>query len=473
MNIKDIKIKNLSYDSRKINPGDVFVAIPGLRSDGYDFIPQAIEKGAAYVVAEKDFTAPPGVQKIIVPDARVALAELASRFYHYPGKRLKLIGITGTNGKTTIAYLLESILREAGIKVGLISTAEIKINGKTVAASSMTTPGPLELQGILSKMVAEGVTHAVMEVSSHALSQERIHGLEYDAAIYTNLSHEHLDYHKTMDEYLDAKSRLFGMIKPDGIAIINIDDPFGRRMVEEVEGEVSFYGIKDMKHELRTTKQSEFDARVKEYDIRLDHMRLRLDNTEIRTPLIGIYNIYNILAAFQCGLFLNIGRNTIKKGIEKASVPGRLERIVSKKGFMVIIDFAHTPDGLHKMLETIKPLVKGRLIVVFGCPGDRDREKRPIMGEIAARFADQVIVTTDDPHSEEPGKIIEEILKGATGNIERVTRITDRREAIKKAIDMAEKGDVVVLAGRGHEKYQDFNGKKIELDDREEALKYL
>jgi len=460
---------SIVYDSRKVKPGDVFVAIPGLKFDGYDFIPKAIENGASCVVAEKDFSLPQNVEKVIVKNARKALAELSSKFYGYPSKKLKIIGITGTNGKTTIAYFIESILREAGFKVGMIGTVETRIAGRVIP-SNMTTPESLELQGLLAKMVNEGVTHVVMEVSSHALAQERGHGLDFDIAIFTNLTHEHLDYHKNMEEYFASKVKLFKMLKPDGAAIVNIDDPYGKRIIEEVEGEVIFYGMKDIKHELR----SGVDLKLKEYDIRFDRMRLRLDSTEIRTPYIGVYNIYNILAAFHCGLALHIDRNNIKKGIENTNIPGRLERIVSKKGFSVIVDFAHTPDGLQKLLENIKPLVKGKIILVFGCPGDRDKGKRPIMGKIAAELADQVIVTTDDPHTEEPKKIIKEIISGIPPHYAlRVTHYDERKEAIENAVKMAQKGDVVVLAGRGHEKYQDFNGKRVELDDVETARRAI
>jgi len=472
LNLNQIEIKGLAYDSRKVKSGDVFIAIPGARFDGHDFIPKAIENGAVCVVAERDFSSPSGVVKIIVKNARSALAELSARFYGYPSRKLKIIGITGTNGKTTIAYFIESILREAGIKTGLIGTVETRINGRSVP-SSMTTPESLELQKMLADMAADGVTHLVMEVSSHALAQERVHGLEFDAAIFTNLTHEHLDFHKTMESYLDSKLKLFRMLKPDGAAIVNIDDSYGKRIAEEVEGEVIFYGIKDVRHELRSTKTSEFDLKLKEYDIKFDRMRVRIDSTEIRTPYVGVYNIYNIMAAFYAGLAMHIDKNTIRKGIEKAAVPGRLERIAGKKGFTVIVDFAHTPDGLQKLLETVKPLAAGKLILVFGCPGDRDREKRPVMGEIAAKLADRVIVTTDDPHTEDPKKIIDEVLSGTTHDALHITHYIDRREAIKEALKLADKGDVVVVAGRGHEKLQDYNGKKVELDDRQTILDLL
>ncbi len=262
MNLNDIEISGIAYDSRKVKPGDIFVAIPGLKFDGADFIPQAIECGAKIIVTEKDVKFPEDIRIIKVDNARRALAELSARFYDYPSRKLKLIGITGTNGKTTIAYLIESILKESGIKAGMIGTVEAKIAGRTIP-STLTTPESLELQGLLARMVKEGVTHVVMEVSSHALAQERVHGLEFDIAIFTNLTHEHLDYHKTMEEYLAAKQKLFKMLKPQGLAMVNVDDPQSKKIIESIEGEVAFYGLKDIKHELRSTKQSEFDVRLK------------------------------------------------------------------------------------------------------------------------------------------------------------------------------------------------------------------
>jgi len=485
MKLEEIEIKGLAYNSRRVRPGDTFVAIPGLRVDGVDFVPQAIERGAKVIVAEKQVQVPAGIDLIIVPNARRALAELSSRFYGNPAKKLKLIGITGTNGKTTIAYLLESILREAGHKAGLIGTVETRIDGRSVP-STLTTPESLELQGLLDQMLKAGVTHVVMEVSSHSLAQYRVWGIDFDIAIYTNLTHDHLDFHHTMEEYLETKKQLFRQLKESGIAIVNVDDPYSKKIAEEVQGEVLFYGVKEAKHEMRSTKQSEFDIKLRSYDIKLDWMQVVIDSTMIKTPLTGMFNIYNILAAFQAGLALHISRDKIKAGIEKARVPGRFERVEAGQPFPVIVDFAHSPDSLQKLLETVRPFTKGKLILVFGCPGDRDREKRPIMGKIAAELADKVFITTDDPHSEDPQVIIQDILKGITnpsallGMLSlskhyelRITNEVDRRKAIEMALGQAQKGDLVLIAGRGHEKYQDFNGKKVELDDREAAREII
>ena len=444
----------ISYDSRKVKPGDVFVAIPGFKVDGANFILKAIEAGAKVIVTEKDVKAPEGIEVQKVPSARKALAHLAAKFYDYPCRQLKVIGITGTNGKTTTAYLIKSILETAGHKVGIIGTIDTKL----------TTPESLDLQGLLSEMVEQKITHVVMEVSSHALALERVYECGFDIAIFTNLTHDHLDFHKNMKNYLEAKKKLFTLLKPNGVAIVNVDDPASKFIIEAVKGEVITYGVGQAKHELRSTKHNEFDTKVSDIFIKENEMSVKINSLEIRTPLIGTPNVYNIAAAYQCGLVLHVPQNTIKKGIEKLkSVPGRFERVECGQAFAVIVDFAHSPDSLRKLIETYRPLTKGKIILVFGCPGDRDREKRPVMGKIAAELADKVIVTTDDPRGENPEEIINEVAKGDS----KAEKIVDRKKAIEKALGMARKGDAVLIAGRGHEKFQDFKGRKVVLDDRE------
>jgi UDP-N-acetylmuramoyl-L-alanyl-D-glutamate--2,6-diaminopimelate ligase len=449
----------IQYDSRNVQPGDTFVAIPGLKHDGLEFVPQAIECGAKIIVAEKNVPVPPGIEFRLVPSARQALAELSAEYYGHPSRKLKLIGITGTKGKTTIAVFIQSILTAAGFKAGLIGTI----------TSSMTTPESADLQAQLAKMAADGFTHCVLEVSSHALAQERVRGCHFSIAIFTNLAHDHLDYHKTMQEYLDTKKKLFEMLDDDAVAIVNVDDQVSAAIIGVVKGEVIPYGIKQAPHEPRDTKYNEFDTSVSNVVIRAKEMSVKINMHEIRTPLIGMHNAYNLTAAFQCGLVLGIRPAMIKKGIEAVKIiPGRQEEIICGQPFRVIVDFAHTPDSLQKLLETYRPFTRGKLILVFGCPGERDREKRPMMGGIAARLADYVIVTTDDPHGEKPADIIDEIERGAL-NVERGTweALIDRKEAIEKALQVAKAGDIVLIAGRGHEKYQDFAGKKIPLDDKE------
>jgi len=459
----------ITYDSRKVKPGDVFVAIPGFKVDGTDFIRQAIANGAKVIVAENEVKVPAGVKFEKVPCARKALARLANKFYDYPSKKIKLIGITGTNGKTTTSYLIASILKKAGYKVGVIGT----ING------GLTTPESLDLQEMLADMVEQGITHVVLEVSSHALALDRVSGCDFDIAIFTNLTHDHLDFHKTKKEYLATKLKLFENLKQDGVAIVNVDDPASKDIFEVVQGEIVTYGVGQARHELRSTKHNEFDTKVSGIAIRQDSMSLTINSRELRTPLIGIPNVYNIAAAYQCALVLNIPQMIIKKGIEALQgVPGRVERIDFGQPFSVVVDFAHSPDALQKLIETYRPLTEGKIILVFGCPGDRDKDKRPVMGGIAAKLADVSIITTDDPRSEHPASIVDNIvagirLPGYPDIRDRCRIIIDRREAIRKALELAEKGDTVLIAGRGHEKYQDFNGKKVEIDDKIEVGRIL
>jgi UDP-N-acetylmuramoyl-L-alanyl-D-glutamate--2,6-diaminopimelate ligase len=443
----------ITYDSRKVKPGNIFVAIAGGRVDGVDFVPQAIENGAKLIVAEKDIKVPSGVEFQKVSSARKALAELACKFYDNPSKKIKVIGITGTNGKTTTAYFIHSILEKAGYKVGIIGTVN----------SSLTTPESSDLQKEFADMVEKGCTHCVMEVSSHGLAQDRVYGTHFSVAIFTNLTHDHLDFHKDMDSYRAAKLKLFSSLSNDAMAIINVDDPNSKYFIEAVPGEVITYGVSQAKHELRDTKHNEFDTKVADVRIRENEMTLKINSFEIRTPLIGMPNVYNIVAAYQAALALKVPQNIIKKGIAALkSIPGRVEPVDCGQPFKVVVDFAHSPDALQKLIETFRPITEGKIILVFGCPGDRDIEKRPVMGKIASDLADTVIVTTDDPHSEDPKKIMKEVLKGAKGK-----GIVDRKEAIEKALKLAKKGDTVLIAGRGHEKFQDFKGKKVPFDDVE------
>ncbi len=449
----------IQYDSRKIKPGDTFVAIPGLKLDGADFIPQAIANGAKVIIAEREVEIPAGIEFRKVASARKALAELSADYFGHPSKKIKLIGVTGTKGKTTITYFIQSVLNAAGFKAGLIGTV----------TSALTTPESADLQAELARMVSDGYTHCVLEVSSHALAQDRVHGCKFAVAVFTNLAHDHLDYHQTMEEYLIAKRKLFEMLDEEAVAIVNVDDPASAAIIGAVKGEVIPYGLRQAAHEMRSTKYNEFDTRVSSIDIRENEMTMKINQTEIRTPLIGTHNAYNITAAFQCGLVLGIRPTVIKQGIEAVKViPGRQEEIVCGQPFKVIVDFAHTPDSLQKLLETYRPFTKGKLILVFGCPGERDREKRPMMGAIASRLADHSIITTDDPHGENPAQIIKEIEHGAQ-SVEHRTQETliDRKKAIEKALGIAKPGDTVLIAGRGHEKFQDFAGKKVPIDDRE------
>lgn len=467
-------ITHVSYDSRTAGPDTLFVAIHGFKTDGAMYADQAVENGAVAVVLEKDMPLETSVTKVIVPNTRMALAEISSAFNGHPSRKLKMIGITGTNGKTTISYLIEAILKNAGHKVGVIGTVEARIDGKSIP-TKLTTPESPELQGLLSDMLKQGVTHVVMEVSSHSLELYRTYGCEFDIAIYTNLTHDHLDFHSNMQNYFKAKLKLFEKLgkghKKDVTAVINVDDPYGKKIMTYIDGNILTYGA---------INNANLDA--SDIETSMDKMTFQVEafdgKFKINTSLIGAYNAYNIMAALLCGKACGISFEKAKEAIEKLdNIPGRFERVKSGQKFPVIVDFAHSPDSLTQLLGTVRPLARGKVILVFGCPGERDRAKRPLMGDIAVKMADFTFITTDDPHGESPSGIIGEIevgVKAAGGEIgKNYKKIEDRKTAIKEAIHMASKDDIVVLAGRGHEKFQDQNGRKVAIDDREVAKEAL
>jgi len=469
-----VEIIGITYDSRDVAAGHIFVAIPGFKADGSTFAAQAIDRGAKAVVLEKDIKLPKEAVKVIVPNARIALAELSSAFYGHPSRHLKMIGITGTNGKTTTSFLIEAILRKAGHKVGVIGTVEARINGKGIPVK-LTTPESSELQELLSRMLKEGVTHVVMEVSSHSLELHRVHGIEFDVAIYTNLTHDHLDFHGNMQNYLKSKLKLFEKlgkgVKKDVTAIINVDDPYGKKIMTYVDGNILTYGAVNNAN----LNASNIETSISTMTFELQSFDSKFN---MSTSLIGIPNAYNIMAALLCGKVFGQNYEQMKGAVEDLKyVPGRFERIDAGQKFPVIVDFAHSPDSLMKLLETVRPLTKGKLILVFGCPGERDRVKRPVMGDIAVKMADFTFITTDDPHGESPERIIAEIeagVVGAGGEIEKnYKKMEDRRSAIEQAISMAQPGDLVAIAGRGHERFQDYKGVKVQIDDREVAREVI
>jgi len=471
---KSVEISGIAYDSRKVKPGDAFVAIRGFSKDGTGFVGEAVKNGARAVVVEGDADVPSNVPKVVVPNARIALAELSAAFNGHPSRKLKMIGITGTNGKTTISYLIEAILRKKGHKVGVIGTVDARINGRSFP-TQLTTPESAELQDLLARMLKEGVTHVVMEVSSHSLQLERVHGCEFDVAVFTNLTHDHLDFHGNMQNYLNAKMKLFQRLgkgsKTDVTAVINVDDPCGKKIMTYIEGNILTYGV----YNNANLTASDFSVDIERMDF---NCRSVDGDIRMSSGMIGVYNAYNIMAAALVGRVFDIDYESIRDAVrELKDVPGRLERITVSGKPTVLVDFAHSPDSLQKLLETLRPLVTGRIILVFGCPGDRDRMKRPLMGEIAVRLSDHVIISTDDPHTEPPERIIREIEEGIIrggGKLHKnYTKLEDRKVAITEAINMAKAGDLVVLAGRGHEKFQDFNGSKVKIDDREVAKEIL
>jgi UDP-N-acetylmuramoyl-L-alanyl-D-glutamate--2,6-diaminopimelate ligase len=478
----DLEISSIHYRAQEVIPGGLFVAIKGFKADGHKFIDQAVEKGASVIVSQHPIRTNKAVN-IVVENSRKALAQLSSQFYGNPSEKLVIIGITGTNGKTTTSYLIESILNEAGLKIGVIGTINYRF-GKKIFPNPVTTPESLDLQRIISEMIADGVTHLIMEVSSHAIELGRIENCWMDVAVFTNLTLDHLDFHGSIEAYWSCKKRLFthylvsGPKKEQAKAVINCNDEKGKLLLKEF----SLSGISVGKSPLNIVYPEKLE-------LGLDGIRCGISTPygrlHIRSSLVGEYNVENILCATGVGVALNLSRELIKKGIEKLkSVPGRLERLPNDIGRFVYVDYAHTPDALENVLKTLRALTPNRLICVFGCGGDRDREKRPLMGEIAAKLSDLSVVTSDNPRSEPPLEIIEEILVGLRKtDITAYTSselhggvvkkgyivISDRKHAIQMAIRASSPGDTILIAGKGHESYQILGKKTIPFDDRIQA----
>ncbi|MDP3730446.1 MAG: UDP-N-acetylmuramoyl-L-alanyl-D-glutamate--2,6-diaminopimelate ligase [Candidatus Omnitrophota bacterium] len=457
--ISSLAVKRITNDSRRVGRNDLFIALRGYNVDGYKFIGTAIKKGAGVIVSEKDFDAPEGVTKIMVKDTRSAAPLIAANFYGNPSEKLRITGVTGTNGKTTITYIMENILKEAGRPSGVIGTINYRI-GKKQFPSKNTTPGPFELTALLDRMLKASVKDVLMEVSSHSLDQGRVDRVLFDVGIFTNITKEHLDYHKTVKKYFDAKAKLFGKLKKHAVAVLNNDDRMVSDLRALIKGTVLTYGL---------------DKRA---DIAASGIRLSVDSTSfsIKTPkgsfavstkLIGRHNISNILASTAAAIALKIPLGAIKKGIESfRAVPGRLELIDVGQEFRVFVDYAHTEDALHNVLSLLREVVPDRnIITVFGCGGNRDSAKRPLMGNAACRLSDSVIVTSDNPRFEDPSAIISQIESGIRGKFSNYDLVENRREAINKALRMASKGDVVVIAGKGHEKYQIMKERAVPFDD--------
>jgi UDP-N-acetylmuramoyl-L-alanyl-D-glutamate--2,6-diaminopimelate ligase len=470
---QDPDITAIVYDSRRAAPGSLFVCIEGEHFDGHDFARDAVAKGACAVIAERFADMPADLPIIIVPDTRQALPVLANRFFDHPSRKMKLVGVTGTKGKTTTTYLVESIFQQAGLCAGVIGTLGARIRGESVPLDR-TTPESVDLQELLARMVSEDVNAAVMEVSSHALVMRRTEGCEYDVGVFTNLTHDHLDFHHTLDEYLDAKLILFKSYPRESgkrfTSVINTDDPSGERVLRESLGEKLTFGIRN-DADISASNISA-GANGVAFDVKCPagefHVDLRIG---------GTFNVYNSLAAVGAACALGIEIGAIKAGLESVtSVAGRFESVDRGQDFGVIVDYAHSPDSLENVLRAARELTTGRLIVVVGCGGDRDRAKRPVMGGIASELADVCVVTSDNPRSEDPKSIIDEILVGTSGHRAAVEAIVDRREAIHRALEIAESGDLVVVAGKGHETYQIFRDRTIHFDDREvvrEALERM
>ncbi|MBU0503081.1 MAG: UDP-N-acetylmuramoyl-L-alanyl-D-glutamate--2,6-diaminopimelate ligase [Candidatus Omnitrophica bacterium] len=460
---KDFQVRGIACNSKLIDDDFIFVAVKGNKEDGNEFIPEAIARGAKAVIYQspgrQDTKISGRIPFIKVKDARKALAKLASEFYANPSSLVKVTGVTGTNGKTTVTYLIEALLKEANLSPAVIGTINYRFKNEVIVSKN-TTPGPLELQGMLKNMADKGVDSAVMEVSSHALDQDRTMGINFSSAIFTNLTQDHLDYHKTMQDYFLAKAKLFKGLREKSASIINTDDKYGQRLKRSIRGKrVITYGIRNK-------------ADLKALDIRMNingaEFTLKGLNNEfnLKTRLVGRHNIYNILAAVGWAISEGLSVKIIRGALEKFTlVPGRLEKIDSPKGFSVFVDYAHTDDALKNVITTLRQLTDKKIIVVFGCGGDRDKTKRPKMGRVVSRLADQFIITNDNPRSEDPEVIISDIKKGILNSNYLV--LPDRKKAINKAISLASSGDIVLVAGKGHENYQILKDKIISFNDRE------
>ncbi|MCL5292444.1 MAG: UDP-N-acetylmuramoyl-L-alanyl-D-glutamate--2,6-diaminopimelate ligase [Actinobacteria bacterium] len=456
----DVEIGGLAYDSRLVKPGDLFIAIRGFQMDGHDFAGEAVGRGAAAVVAEKGMSSL-DVPQILVGDSRATLAALADAYYAHPTRSLKLVGVTGTNGKTTTTFLVESIFKAAGLKAGLVGTVECHIADEIVPVVR-TTPEASDLQRTFNEMVSRGIEAAVIEASSHALDLHRVDGCDFDVAVFTNLSQDHLDYHSSIESYFEAKMLLFDR---DGVVgVVNADDEYGRRIARKMGDRCIRYSTKD---------KVEVYARKRAVSATGSHftMETHAGRIGIRLKFPGSFNVQNALAATGSAIALGIPIEDIKEGLESLEgVSGRFERVLAGHDRTIIVDYAHTPDGLEKTLTAARELTEGKLICVFGCGGDRDRAKRPLMGEVSGRLADRTIITSDNPRGEEPVAIIAEIERG-TRRVPGVDYmiVEDRREAIKRAIMEAGKGDFVVIAGKGHERGQIFADRTLPFSDRQVA----
>lgn len=465
--LQGLMISGIQYDSRKVTLGNLFVAIKGFQSDGHQYIKQALERGAIAILISDEQYCSNEYPWILVEDSRLALAEVSNAYYGHPSEKLKLIGVTGTNGKTTTTNLICSIIEAQGQKTGLIGTIHNRI-GDHILEGSRTTPESLELQQMFAQMVEEGIGYAVMEVSSHALELQRVACCDFDIAVFTNLTQDHLDYHKTMEQYCQAKTKLFKMLGNQGetaglqkTAVINLDDPWASHFMVASNVPVVTYSM-----------QKEASWKAEQVQVGANGVQYVVDGHPVRLHLTGNFNVYNSLAALAVGDALGFSPEAVIGALEQVpGIAGRFQTVSGARDFSVIVDYAHTPDGLENVISTAQAFAKGRVITVFGCGGDRDRTKRPLMGAMAAELSDFCVVTSDNPRTENPEQILQDILPGVTQHMQPETYHVevDRRKAIHYAVQMAQPGDVVLLAGKGHENYQEINGEKHHFDDYEVA----
>lgn len=454
-----IAVLDMTFDSRKVREGSLFVAVKGTQSDGHDFIGRVIEQGAVAIICEK---MPPllndSVTYIRVQDSAFALSQVAANYYDNPSEKLNLIGVTGTNGKTTTVTLLFQLFRSLGHSCGLLSTVKNQINDQVIP-STHTTPDPIQLNALLSAMVEDGCSYCFMEVSSHAVVQKRVSGLTFSGGIFTNITHDHLDYHKTFEEYIKAKKAFFDALPSAAFALVNEDDRNAKVMVQNTKARKYTYGLRSMA-----------DYKCKLMENQFSGLLLNLDGHEVLCRLVGSFNAYNLTAVYAAAILLDQSKSEVLRLISLLSpVEGRFDFISSSSQVIGIIDYAHTPDALQSVLSTIHDVRSGhgRVITVVGCGGDRDAEKRPAMARIAVELSDRVILTSDNPRSEEPTAIIQQMEKGVPmAEARKALSIADRKEAIKTAVALAQPGDVILVAGKGHEKYQEIRGQRFPFDDK-------
>ncbi|OKL40198.1 UDP-N-acetylmuramoyl-L-alanyl-D-glutamate--2,6-diaminopimelate ligase [Pontibacter flavimaris] len=456
----DVPVQGITFDSRQVREGVLFVAVRGVQADGHAFIPKAEEAQAAAIVCEElPQELKQSITYVQVQDSAQALGQMASAFYGHPSKKLQLVGITGTNGKTTSVTLLHKLFRELGYHVGMISTVQNQID-EEVIPSTHTTPDAVKLNELLAQMVKAGCTHAFMEVSSHAMVQHRVAGITFAGGVFTNITHDHLDYHGTFEEYIKAKKAFFDMLPKNAFALVNADDKRGPVMVQNTKASAHFYALR---------KAVEFKGRI--IDNTIQGLHLEVDGREIWAKLIGTFNAYNLLAAYGVGVLLGEDpTETLTILSSLSSAAGRFDYIVSDSQITGIVDYAHTPDALENVLNTIQQIrnPNQKVITLVGCGGNRDAAKRPVMADIACRLSDKVILTSDNPRFEEPQVILEDMQKGVKPlDYKKTLSVLDRKEAIKTACMLAEPGDIILVAGKGHETYQEIKGVKYDFDDKQ------
>lgn len=465
----DVEIGGLAYDSRQVKPGWLFVAVSGHHVDGAAYITAAVSRGAVAVVSENDLSLGAGVAHVQVPQARRALAEIANAYYGDLSRQMTVVGVTGTNGKTTTTYMIRNILRDGGFRPGLLGTVAYEVGGRSIPAAR-TTPEAPDIHALFQQMKEAGCDAAVMEVSSHAIALHRVHGIDFKVSVFTNLTQDHLDFHKDMDTYFNVKAQLFqAQEKGNGhAAVVNIDDPWGRRLVEErkIDADVVTYGFSERAMVFAS------DPAITADGTRF-HVSTPWGEARISLQLFGRFNIHNTLAALAVGGLCGVDLKQMARTLERIpAIPGRLELVPNRRGKKVFVDYAHTDDALKNVLSTLREICKGRLVVVFGCGGNRDTGKRRKMGDVAARLADYCIITSDNPRNEDPAAICAEIARGFD-DPNRFEIVLDRRAAIEKGLRLAERKDILLVAGKGHETYQEFQGTIVPFDDREVVKEML